>query len=91
MSHFVCRRFDRPDEAAQQSHLVGMRDGRFLSRHVGHCDLGIGKPQRHRLFHHRLVDEPASVLARSCAKSWIVVKSGVQSVSVSPHRYRAGA
>jgi len=25
------------------------------------------------------------------AKSWIVVKSGVQSVSVSPHRYRAGA
>jgi hypothetical protein len=68
-----------------------MRDGRFLSRHVGHCDFGIGKPSATACFTTASLISLQPSSPRGCAKSWIVVKSGVQSVSVSPHRYRAGA
>src|SRR5665647_2243771 len=60
---FAGRCLQRSDEAAEQSHLVGMRYRRLLRRQVGDHHLGIGQAELDRLLDDSFVDQLHAVLA----------------------------
>jgi hypothetical protein len=63
LARFAGRGLQRSDEAAQQSHLVGMRTCRPLRCEIGDHDLGVGQAELDRLLDHAFVDQLHAVFA----------------------------